>query len=182
MALKTSLISFLWVFAEATFFFIVPDVWLTRVTIQDKKQAVRNVVYCTAGAVTGGVLIYCLALVYMADLVMFFDKLPAISEDMIKNANSDISESGFASALLGAVVQGVPYKIYAAWAAALKINILYFCIVSTCVRIVRFVIVTLITIGVCTILKNHTSLRFLYDLHIGVWIIFYIFYFAMQGL
>jgi membrane protein YqaA with SNARE-associated domain len=56
----SSLIAFIWAFCEATFFFIVPDVWLTWLVISksDYKELSRAVFCATLGAIVGGIVVY----------------------------------------------------------------------------------------------------------------------------
>ena len=54
-----SVIAFIWGFAEATVFFIIPDVWLTAVTLKaDRRQTGEAFGWCLAGAILGGILVY----------------------------------------------------------------------------------------------------------------------------
>ena len=48
-----------WGFAEATLFFIVPDVWLTAITVRlGRMAAFRAAAWTIAGALFGGALMY----------------------------------------------------------------------------------------------------------------------------
>lgn len=47
--------AFAWGLAEATFFFIVPDVFTTRLALQDFKRALISCIFTLAGALLGGV-------------------------------------------------------------------------------------------------------------------------------
>jgi membrane protein YqaA with SNARE-associated domain len=55
------LIAFIWGLAEATLFFIVPDVYLGFVALFDWRRALRALAAPIAGAVLGGALMYALA-------------------------------------------------------------------------------------------------------------------------
>jgi len=46
-----ALISFIWGFAEATFFFFIPDIYLTRVALSQPKKAYLACCYATLGAI-----------------------------------------------------------------------------------------------------------------------------------
>ena len=48
----------LWGFAEATFFFLVPDVWLSFLAIESFTQGVAGSFAALAGALNGGSLMW----------------------------------------------------------------------------------------------------------------------------
>src|SRR3546814_8042489 len=50
-------ISLLWGFAEATVFFVVPDVWISRRALSSWRAALRRCGFALAGALVGGVLL-----------------------------------------------------------------------------------------------------------------------------
>lgn len=178
---KTRIISLLWGFAEATFFFIVPDVWLSRIAIQDKKEAFINIAFCIVGAILGGLVIYSLGLFIAPVILDFFDTIPAISEDMIGQVGQDIDRQGFALSLLFGMIQGIPYKLFAAWAAMAQVNIVWFIVVSVMCRGLRFFAVTLVTIGFLQIGQRWLSRATLYKIHGVLWVLFYVWYFSVMG-
>src|SRR3546814_4475619 len=47
-------ISLLWGFAEATVFFVVPDVWISRRALSSWRAALRSCGFALAGALVGG--------------------------------------------------------------------------------------------------------------------------------
>src|SRR3546814_3695958 len=49
-------VSLLWGFAEATVFFVVPDVWISRRALSSWRAALRGCGFALAGALGGGVL------------------------------------------------------------------------------------------------------------------------------
>ena len=51
-------IALIWGFAEATLFFIVPDVWLTLAGRDKLHRGLIVCLYSLAGALTGGTLMY----------------------------------------------------------------------------------------------------------------------------
>src|SRR3546814_12347528 len=51
-------VSLLWGFAEATVFFVVPDVWISRRALSSWRAALRGCGFALAGALVGGVLLY----------------------------------------------------------------------------------------------------------------------------
>lgn len=85
MAIKIRLISFIWGFFEATFFFLVPDIWLSRIVIKSPKEAYINVAITTAGALAGGIIMYYMGTTMFEALFPFLDNVPAISKTMIND-------------------------------------------------------------------------------------------------
>ena len=47
-----------WGFAEATFFFIIPDVFLTYIALKNWRQATRACFWALGGALIGGAVMY----------------------------------------------------------------------------------------------------------------------------
>lgn len=52
------LISFLWGFSEAIWFFIIPDVFLTFIALFSLKRALIGMGWAIFGAMLGGALLY----------------------------------------------------------------------------------------------------------------------------
>src|SRR3546814_16266356 len=51
-------VSLLWGFAEATVFFVVPDVWISRRALSSWRAALRGCGFALAGALVGCVLLF----------------------------------------------------------------------------------------------------------------------------
>src|SRR5690606_1189122 len=51
-------VSLLWGFAEATVFFVVPDVWISRLALSSWPAALRACGFALVGALAGGALLY----------------------------------------------------------------------------------------------------------------------------
>ncbi len=179
MALKARTVSFLWGFAEATFFFVVPDVWLTRIALSDLKEAMINALVTLAGALMGGALIYGLGTIYFDELRQSMDFVPAISERLIESAGVSIEEEGVLGAFVFAGFTGQPYKIYAAWSGNLSITPLSFFLASLLARLSRFSCVIIVAWGACKGLGAIMSDHQLYWAHTALWIVFYSFYFYL---
>lgn len=180
MGIKTRIISFFWGFAEATFFFIVPDVWLSRLVIKDKKEAFINIVFATLGAVLGGLLIYSICFYYLETVLKFFTYIPSISDEMIAATNIHIIKEGFSFALLVGMINGIPYKIFAAWAATAQISIVKFIGISLLYRSLRFFIITILSICIASVGRKWMTQKTLYMLHGICWVVFYIYYFSVM--
>ena len=168
----------LWGFAEATLFFIVPDVPLTAVAVwRGRRAALVACAYAVAGALAGGAVIYVWVAHDQAAVVAALDRIPAIAPGMIADARNDLARLGLGALPIGAF-SGVPYKIYAAAAGAVGIGPLSFLAVSIPARAARFVAAVLAASWIDRRLRRRFSSRSRFALLGGFWVLFYAAYFA----
>jgi len=165
-----------WGLAEATLFFLVPDIWLTIAGRKKLRVGLTACLYSLAGALIGGSALYVWGHHDLPAARQMLEKVPAVSQAMIEEVNDDMARYGVWSVFLGPIT-GTPYKVYAAQAAAAGIGFWLFLLISIPARLMRFVLVTTI---------YHYALKFIgcsdrnklsLSLVILSWIIFYIFYF-----
>ncbi len=166
----------LWGFLEATVFFIVPDVWLSRLALK-KNQALTLATACTiGGALLGGLLMYLNGIYRYSESVQLLTQIPAIDQSMITTVKNLISEWEISALFIGPFL-GIPYKIFAVEAAHMKIDAALFLAVSLPARAIRFTLVISLSYWI-----RHTLLSSLNQKQVtaiwGVfWLIFYGFYF-----
>lgn len=130
-----------WGFAEATAFFIVPDVWLSKVALRHPRRAMEATLSALGGALVGGVLTYRWgAKVPAEESSAMLQRLPAISETMITNAERDLVAKGDLAVLVGPT-KGVPYKIFARTSGLHGRSLPAFLAWSVPARMTRFVLV-----------------------------------------
>ena len=168
-----------WGFAEATLFFIVPDVFLSWVALKHPRKAFIACFWTLAGALVGGALIFYLGRTNPQPVGDLFISIPAISGDMLQDVKMQLQNDGLTALFIGPLI-GTPYKIYALQAAQLGLAFIPFLLVSIPARLVRFVLVTALAALVSRMLKNVVSLRALRAAHIVLWIGFYTFYFSVM--
>ena len=85
----------LWGFAEATLFFIVPDVLLTWIAVRHgTRQAVMASFAAVAGAMLGGVVMYTWAVHDPALARTVVSAVPAIPASMISGVSADVQNGG----------------------------------------------------------------------------------------
>jgi membrane protein YqaA with SNARE-associated domain len=102
-----------WGFAEATFFFIVPDVWIGLLTLFGWRAGLRAVCSAVMGALIGGAVMYGAGARLGRDRsARLLAAVPAISPAMVARVEEEMREHGPASMVLGPL-RGTPYKIYA---------------------------------------------------------------------
>jgi membrane protein YqaA with SNARE-associated domain len=170
------LASLAWGFAEATFFFFVPDILLSLIALYRPRVAYVGCVCATLGAILGGLLMYYAGVFHYDGAVAFLDLIPAINHDLILSVRQALSDTGLLALLLGPT-QGVPYKIYAVEAGSLGMSLLAFVLVSIPARFVRFAFVT----GAAHVfgrLMGRFPRRYAVAVVTGCWILVYVVYFA----
>jgi membrane protein DedA with SNARE-associated domain len=158
-------------------FFIVPDVYLTRLALRDFRQAVTASLWALAGALLGGSgLWYAARHGEGGALLNLFEQLPGINADMIEKSRQAVSDHGL-TALFSGAFRGQPYKLYAVYAGAKQVPLVAFLAASACARFLRF----FVTITLAWIAGNnlaHRSARFRHWTHAFFWLTFYVVYFA----
>lgn len=173
------LIAFLWGLAEATVFFIVVDVFTSRVVLSDRKSAMKACIFAVLGAVVGGSILYILGR-STSDILFYLDWIPGISFWSMEQARRDLHEIGAWSLFTGAAM-GIPYKIYAAQAyAAGDLSYGVFLVASLAARFLRFFTVTLLAQGLLSVLPTRAR-DYKYRIHVSLWMIFYSVYFYKMG-
>ncbi|MAI61140.1 MAG: hypothetical protein CBB87_01470 [Micavibrio sp. TMED27] len=180
--IKTRAISFLWGLAEASFFFIVPDVWLSSIVLKDKKEAYINITFALIGALLGGCVLFFTAPLYAQLLHGWLDYIPGISNSLIEKSHDQLTEIGIFEALLSGMFAGIPYKLYAYWAGVMGYSLPLFLLASAIARILRFALVTFGTQLIAKLLSPCLKLKALIIVHAICWVAFYIFYFYKVGL
>jgi len=147
-ALRDHGIAGAWGFAEATFLFVVPDVWTSWVGLRRPKRAVGTTVSALGGAMAGGALTYWWGRKVAADTSRkALVRVPAVTEAMISEVEQEVAVSGAASLLRGPT-RGVPYKLYARAAGLQRTSLGTFLAWSVPGRMIRFMVVTAAVSGI----------------------------------
>ena len=138
-------VGFLWGFAEATLFFIIPDVLLGAVALFAPRAAPRVLSYALAGALAGGALTYGVASVLQpsrSEAVL--DGVPTVKDTAIRRVEREMRDDGTRSIVYGPLRMGTPYKLYARAAAVEDETLGSFILWSIPGRLVRMLPVTLL--------------------------------------
>lgn len=134
-------LAFLWGLAEASVFFIVPDVIISVIAIQyGFKQGLFAVYAAVIGAMLGGALLYVWGRSDVASARAFFDLLPAIAPSTMARANVEMAQPMFGYSMLKGSMTGVPFKLYASEAGAAGVPVWMFLASIPLVRLPRFLI------------------------------------------
>lgn len=172
--------SLIWGLAEAMLFFIVPDVLLSAVALQDRALALRCCLWALGGALLGGIALFAASSVAPEAVTGLLLNVPAVSEDMLGRVMADLVDIGPWALFLGPLT-GTPYKLYAASAPQIGLGLGLFLLVSVPARLVRFVLVVLIADAVSRWLLARWTLT-VRRVILGVfWTVFYAGFFAMMS-
>jgi hypothetical protein len=174
--------SLAWGFAEATVFFIVPDVLLMWIASRSLRAGMKASVVAIVGALAGGSLMHGLGARSPEHAEALVEQVPAISRSMIDEVREETARAGLGAVLLGPL-QGQPYKIYAVEWGARRGGLPAFLLVSIPARGVRFVLCVLFAHFAFRALARFTRRRARIEAVILVagWTLFYGFYFAHFG-
>lgn len=178
----TLALAFAWGLAEATFFFIVPDVLLTLIACRALRPAVKATIAALAGALVGGALMFAFGASATATARGFLDHVPGISPWLITQVASQIDERELLAVLFGPI-KGIPYKIYAVEWGARRGNVAAFLLISIPARYLRFILSALVARGIARLAEPVTQHRAAVEVSIlaAIWIVFYGFYFSRFG-
>jgi membrane protein YqaA with SNARE-associated domain len=171
-----------WGVAEATFFFVVPDVLLSLVACRALRPALKASLMALVGALIGGAVMYGVGMAAPDAARDFLNHIPAISPTLMTRVVGQIDERGLVAILIGPL-KGIPYKIYAVEWGARGGSLLGFLLISIPARYVRFLLASLVARGIARMLEPLTHHRARVELAIlaVIWIAFYAFYFSRFG-
>lgn len=167
----------IWGFAEATLFFIVPDVLLSAIALSNPRRALLCSLVAAAGAMLGGSVMYFWGAHDPASALRAVGAVPAIGPEMIQRAHGELLTNGMLAVILGPL-SATPYKVYAVQAAAAGIPYWLFLLISPIARLPRFLLVSLIAGGAARLLRPRLSTRVMYPVLFGVWIVSWIVVYA----
>lgn len=175
--------AFAWGLAEATFFFIIPDVLTSRLVLQKPRLGFAACFSSLAGALLGGWLLFWVGHdpSVRVTLIQAMDWLPGITPALVGKAGEGLMQHGL-SALFTGVLAGIPYKLYALQAAWAGADFVAFMQVSLFARLSRFFLVTGLSWFVGSKLLSNLSLTTRLRIHTGSWLVFYTGYFWRMSL
>ena len=169
----------LWGAAEATLFFIVPDVFLSWLALSDRRQALVACLYAVLGALVGGTIMWAWGRNDPEAARATLDLVPAIADSTIARVQRQLDETGITALFLGPL-SGIPYKIYAVEAAQAGIGLLVFLAVSVPARLMRFVAVAFVIGALGQVLQRRLSLRAVRIVLVACWVVFYAWFLAIM--
>ncbi len=176
--------SFVWGFAEATLFFVLPDVAVGAVALFGLRRGLKAAGAAILGAVLGGAVLYLCTRGFDSGVRDLLDALPAIPDRFFDQAASGIADEGGRAVVRGPSL-GIPYKVYVAeWALTGRnlLALLLWTVPARAARIVPMALVSWLAGRVWRRLfgPDRTGLLLLaYGL---VWVTIYVVYFSKVGL
>jgi hypothetical protein len=160
--LAAALSGLLWGLAEATVFFIVPDVLLCYWALKSAKEALASTLGVVAGAMLGGVMLY-LSLDLDPDRYEFFhaiwNYLPGFRLKMADIAAEHLRAGG-AAGLLAGPTSGIPYRVYVLEAWQLKLPLGEILLWTPIARLERIVIAPIIVLALRLVTERLLAPRF----------------------
>ena len=165
-----SAVALLWGFAEATLFFIVPDVFLTFIALRSPRRALTASAFAVVGAIVGGVLMY-----FFASRGVL-ESIPAINAALIHDVEQQIARYGAWSIFLGPL-RGIPYKIYAAEWGWQHRELLTLVVITIPARAIRFILLSAIASFAASALRKRIPEKSIVVIHLLLWAAFYLVYF-----
>ncbi len=171
------LVALLWGFAEATLFFIVPDVWLTLLALKGTRRAIIGSFYAALGALIGGSIIYLWGRMDPNTALAVMDMVPAISQGLIERVRGELSSMGLLALFVGPF-SGAPYKLYAVLSGAMGVPLILFALISIPARLIRFVLLSVVAGAIARRVPLSAGQKALITL--SLWAVFYAFFFALM--
>lgn len=168
----------LWGFAEATLFFIVPDVLITALALRELRRGLEATAFVLAGALGGGAVMWWWGASDLPSIRTVLDHVPAISIGLMDRVAADLHSVGLASLFVGPFV-GVPYKLYAAHAAAAGIGLPVFLAASLPARALRFVLLAVVAaVGARWARSRGWTQQTLIAIWLAAWVVNYAIYWS----
>jgi membrane protein YqaA with SNARE-associated domain len=179
---SAAVVAFGWGFAEATLFFVVPDVWIGLLALFSWRAGLRAVVWAVIGALAGGALMYGVGAQLDRDIsARLLDAVPAISLGMVERVEEEMRDHGPPSMLLGPL-RGTPYKIYARTAGVQEQPLSTVLLWTIPARGARFVLIAAVSALYGWLVRRITSRTgLLLGPYLLAWTLFYVGYFWTYG-
>jgi len=174
-------VALIWGFAEATLFFVVPDVLLSLAAVRlGARRALLLSGTSAFGALLGGGLMMWWGANDIAGARAAVHHLPAISIAMIAGVEAAMHQPSWPSAMALGAFGGVPYKVYAMEAGAAGLPFAPFLAASFAARLARFSIAVLSARLAARLLGRRLSLNGVTYVVAGFWIIFYALFWSLM--
>ena len=171
----------LWGFAEATLFFIVPDVLLTWIAGFRPERAGPALGACLIGALLGGALMFSLAARDPQGTSQLVERVPAVSVQLLDRTGAAFDDDYGAQMLRGGL-SGVPYKVMAVEASIHDGSVFRFLAWSLPARLPRWIALMVLARGVAGFVRRRSARadRWLNGLWLAAWCTVYAVYFSVM--
>jgi membrane protein YqaA with SNARE-associated domain len=173
------LVAFLWGLAEATVFFIIPDVYIVFVALLHWRRGLWATLASVAGSIVGGTLMYMLAAHDGAAMAALLVHVPLISPQMVETVAQRMGADGLV-AMINGPLQGIPYKVYAVQAGWQSRPFLPFLLITILARLERL-LPAMLAGAVCGALfrnfiryRTQLAMGAYASLWVGVYVMYYL--------
>jgi membrane protein YqaA with SNARE-associated domain len=169
-------IGFFWGLAEATLFFIVPDIWLTLVALFSVKQSGKVLAAILLGAMAGGSFMFFWGQARPEPATATVLHVPFVSETMFSKTHQSLEDYRL-WALVKAPASGIPYKLYAVQASRYA-RLLPFLLITLLARLERFALFWFIACAIGMVFRRSIDRRrgITIAVHACIWIAGYAWY------
>jgi hypothetical protein len=162
-------LAFAWGAAEASFFFLVPDIFLSWVAMKAPRRVWMHLALAVSGALLAGGLMFAWA--SRTTLAReFVAAVPRVSAVMFDQADDDLRRHGALGSVIGPA-RGVPYKVYAVQAPSHGISAGAFLAASVPARVWRMLATVLAFAAVGVVLRRLGRQRWGTPLHMVFWVV-----------
>lgn len=169
-----------WGLAEATVFFIVPDVLLTFLAQTSLRRVLAASLAAALGALAGGAVLYGFVLAAPETASAMLQAVPDVSPELVSRVAA-LLDGGLFTGLVAGAFSGAPYKLFAEEAAATGVPLSTFLLASLPARLLRFSLAGVASWLIFAKLLGGLSLRTRRWLLAGFWLLFYAAYYAGLG-
>lgn len=180
MGVGLLVVAALWGFAEATLFFVVPDVLLTWMAIRrGVRPAFAAAGAAALGATLGGAVMVAWGAEDPAGSRAALDMVPAVGGAMIDDVAAGVSGAWLPALLEGAFL-GVPYKIFAQQAGAQGLDAGWFLLATPFARFARFGATVLLAGALAAVLRRASLGAAVIWIWAAFWLLFYAVYWSVM--
>lgn len=178
----SALVGALWGAAEASFFYLVPDVWLGLVVVRAPRHTWTTVAATAAGSMAGAALLRRATIDRPAEVDGWIGHVPGLLPGDLERAGRELDAQG-SVAFLNGPFHGLPVKLYVHQASRRAIpssEIVTMTALNRLERIVPFAIVIgLLTSPLRGFARRHPGLAT--ALYTAAWTAFYVWYFTSRA-
>jgi membrane protein YqaA with SNARE-associated domain len=170
-----------WGAAEASFFFLVPDILLTAAVVQrGLRSALLLSVTAAVFAALTGLAMYLWGAHDIAAAQAIMLEVPAVGPDLLARVRREFDGAWPLHLLIGAV-SGVPYKLYAVEAGSRHMPLWLFVPVSFAARLARFGLTVLLMALGRALLVRLGRAEWAMAAWAIAWTLVYLIYFGLRG-
>jgi hypothetical protein len=169
-----SVVALAWGVAEATLFFVVPDLLIGYLALtRGFRAGAWASLLAATGAVIGGAAIFLWSTNQPITAHRAVEAVPAVSEAMIADARADIAANGWFLAAMKGPLTSTPYKVYALLAPGAGAPLYAFPPAALPVRLPRFLFVALCFSLIGHLFRERIDRRILLAAFTSGWLLFY---------